>query len=569
MKARKITSLVLASAMAMTLAAGFTVSAEETTEAESSADTSVSYIADYTNEELGIVNGKFTETHSITVEVYDRSNDGGTPPDTNVFAQYIIQHMLDEYNVEVTFQTVPRWTEPEVMNNLLASDGAPDVCVTYSYPTILTYAEMGGVIDLNEYLTEYADLIPNLTNCVTPEFLTYDQDPDTGSIWCIEGRISDSSQSGGQRMFVRKDWLDALGLEDKLTYTVDEFEQLLYTFQENAETLLGDEADQMIPFFLTSDVGWTDLDLAYAMLPGDLTGKELYCYGYDDRKFMYPNYKEVVRKLNEWYNNGLIWKDFALYDAADTTGTNLVKSGYVGAFCQNADQPYRDGEDGIQLTLQRMVSEDASYVAVDLVNEDGVVRRYSSEPVDRKVFFPATNDEPIASLMYLDFISRPDTLVYLQTGEEGINSEKQADGSYILLNATGDYIFNSNLNIDYTITNNGINLGDPEIDIETLANGYEGIDPSYIERAYNPDTFDIVYVPNPKLGEITAETNVGTSLTELRDATLCQSVVCSTDEFDTVYDSQYQAYLDAGGQAIIDERTEKWEAAYGDATDID
>ena len=28
-----------------------------------------------------IVNGKFVETRSITVEIYDRSNDGGTKPE--------------------------------------------------------------------------------------------------------------------------------------------------------------------------------------------------------------------------------------------------------------------------------------------------------------------------------------------------------------------------------------------------------------------------------------------------------------------------------------------------------
>lgn len=34
---------------------------------------------------------------------------------------------------------------------------------------------------------------------------------------------------------------------------------------------------------------------------------------------------------------------------------------------------------------------------------------------------------------------------------------------------------------------------------------------------------------------------------------------------DSVWDSGMQDYLDAGGQAIMDEREEKWNAAYGDA----
>ena len=43
--------------------------------------------------------------------------------------------MLRDHNVEVTCAR-PRWTEVDVLNNLLAAGDAPDICVTYSYPTI-------------------------------------------------------------------------------------------------------------------------------------------------------------------------------------------------------------------------------------------------------------------------------------------------------------------------------------------------------------------------------------------------------------------------------------------------
>ena len=35
-------------------------------------------------------------------------------------------------------------------------------------------------------------------------------------------------------------------------------------------------------------------------------------------------------------------------------------------------------------------------------------------------------------------------------------------------------------------------------------------------------------------------------------------------DFDKVWDQGVQDYLDAGGQAIMDERAEKWTATYGD-----
>jgi len=96
----------------------------------------------------GFVDGRFTTTRKITVEIYDRSNPGGSPPEDNFFTDFIKKGMLEKYNVEVEYVPVPRWTEVEVINNLLAAGDAPDVCVTYSYPTIQTYANMGGVLDL-------------------------------------------------------------------------------------------------------------------------------------------------------------------------------------------------------------------------------------------------------------------------------------------------------------------------------------------------------------------------------------------------------------------------------------
>ena len=36
-----------------------------------------------------LVNGRFTTTRKITVEIYDRSNPGGTPPEDNYWTDWI------------------------------------------------------------------------------------------------------------------------------------------------------------------------------------------------------------------------------------------------------------------------------------------------------------------------------------------------------------------------------------------------------------------------------------------------------------------------------------------------
>ena len=82
-----------------------------------------------------LVDGKFPEKKHITVEVYDR--DGGTPANDNMYTDFIKKGMLEKYNVEVEFVAVPRWTEVEQINNLLAANDAPDICYSYSFPTVV------------------------------------------------------------------------------------------------------------------------------------------------------------------------------------------------------------------------------------------------------------------------------------------------------------------------------------------------------------------------------------------------------------------------------------------------
>ena len=137
----------------------------------------------------GFVDGKFTETRHITVEIYNRNNDGGTDPTNNVWTDYIKQNMLEKYNVEVEFVSVGRWSETDDIANLLADGQAPDVSYTYGYNTIISYANMKdangnpGVIDLAPLFEEYKDYTQNIISLLGSEDnLNYDKDPATGAV---------------------------------------------------------------------------------------------------------------------------------------------------------------------------------------------------------------------------------------------------------------------------------------------------------------------------------------------------------------------------------------------------
>lgn len=560
---KKVISILLAAAMVMSMAACGEKEADAPAEGKRTESEVTQGSTEETAESKELENGRFTETRQIVVEIYDRGNDGGSDPENNMYTEYIKKGMLEEHNVEVTFKKVPRWTEVEELNNLLAAGTAPDICVTYSYPTVLTYAKMGGVIDLKNYVEDYREEVPNLWNWLGEDNIYWDKNPKDGTLWAIEGRRAEQ-----QRIvtFVRKDWLEKLNRKEPTTR--QEFEDMLVAFQENAELLLGKDADKMIPFSVSYDIGWRASNLITSFMDPEITDKEFYVNGFDDRMVTQNGTKEAVRLLNKWYNQGLLWKDFALYGSGDTTEDDKIKAGYVGAFMQSWDQPFRNGDDSYNANLLRNVGEDARYVAVDCFeNSEGKYAKWLySSAGDRKIFFPVTNDEPLASLLYLDFISKPETIKFLQAGEEGVTHNVLESGAIEIIAATGDAIQNSGKNIDYTITCNGVNFGDEKLAALSLAYGYAGADPELVMAADKIARQDGLSPKNVNVGDIEAEAGVGDTLTAKRDQLFDQAVVAKEADFDTVWDSLMSEYLSAGAQDIMAERQQKWEEYFGEAT---
>ncbi len=571
---KKVLSLALASVMALSVVAcgnngGGNTADNQQPAGTDTAATGEAQTTDTTTEaepqgSSELTDGKFAETRSITVEIYDRGNDGGSDPENNMYTEYIKKGMLEEHNVEVTFKKVPRWTEVDDINNLLAAGEAPDICVTYSYPTVLTYAQMDAVIDLQDMIEEYKADTPNLWAWLGDQNMLWDKDPKTGSVWAIEGRRAEQ-----QRIvtFVRQDWLDKLGL--KAPTTTQEFEDMLIAFRDNADTLLGSDASKMVPFSTSYDVGWRTANIITSYMDPAITDKEYYINGFDDRMVTQATTKEAIRLINKWYNEDLIWKDFALYGSGDTTEDDMIKAGYVGAFQHNWDYVFRNGEDSINANLKRNVGEDAKFIPVDCFqNSAGKYAKWLySSAGDRKIFFPTTNDEPLASLLYLDFISKPETIKYLQAGDEGVTHEVLESGAIAIIAAEGDAIQNSGKNIDYTITCNGTYFGDQALADLSIAYGYAEADPELVSAADKISKTDGLEPKNVNVGVIEAEAGAGDTLSSKRDQIYDNAVVAAEADFDAVWDQYMADYLSAGGQAIMDERAAKWDE-YFPGTDM-
>ncbi len=491
------------------------------------------------------------EYSEITVEVFDRGTDGGrTDPTNNYYTDWIKQKVLEELNIGVTFVAVSRWEEVDQLNNLMAAGSAPDVCLTYSNDLIANYRDLGGLADLAPYVDT---LLPDLKAFLGPDKAIEGRDlimrnmvTETGQLFSIPARRMNVAQFGA---FIRKDWLDKLGLP--LPTTTQEFYEALVAFKTQDPGGVG--KDKVVPFTMTSGVNFRTSTLVESFVDPNLSRKDRWVNTVVDRYFLLPGYKEGVRFVNKMYNEGLIDNQFMLYKD-DVDSDNLIKSGVVGATIHNWDQAFRDNPGWLH-ELQANVPG-AELVAIDpFKNSLGKTEKGLYDVAGVNFFVPAASKNVEGALRYVNWLAKFENHYYLQIGDEGVTHE-MIDGVPKIIPATNEKIMNSPQNIDYTIMINGIDVEDSSKYGQALAQSYT-VDPQLVVDAYNYAMKDgrpaiIVPVTLSVAGPYTQ------TLVDKGNTLMAEAVTCKPEEFDATWDRNIQDWLASGAQEIIDERTAKY-----------
>ena len=170
---------------------------------------------------------------------------------------------------------------------------------------LLKYADQGLILNVEEYIEKD---MPNLNKVFTeyPEYKAMCEDEE-GHIWALPwieqlGEEKTAIQTIGDMSFINTKWMNFLGLE--MPETVDEFEQVLLAFKDNAKELqdeFGIEGD-IIPMSCIINDG--DQDPAI-LINGFGEG-----YGDGDRgrHIAVTNDKEVIcSAVQEGYKKGIAW----------------------------------------------------------------------------------------------------------------------------------------------------------------------------------------------------------------------------------------------------------------------
>jgi len=230
-------------------------------------------------------------------------------PTDSAVLQKIRARILEDTNVDVEFILAPidNTEYNNKLNLMLAGGEQLDIFLTNGWEDL----QRNGVLaDLTDVLKEYPELTDVFGNAMEA------MKTNDNKIWGIP-RNGDAVH---YPVWIRKDWLDELGLE--VPKTIDEFETVLKAFKEN--DLAGN--GKTIPMLTSFE------NLPHCLL-GAYTENGTGVYTSPDGLmmpfFMDPGYKDMLTELNDWYKDGLIDKETFIYK--DNQRIDLIKQGRVGA----------------------------------------------------------------------------------------------------------------------------------------------------------------------------------------------------------------------------------------------
>ena len=563
---QKALALAVAAVMSLGTLAGCG-SSETTTEsaapaettAESAAETTADAETEAASTEAAAAEGggmdswePFAENVTLQVPVYDRGVEGVPDVTNNYWTQWIQENFGDQYNVTVEFVPI---TRNDVMTDyaLLASAGTlPTMLMEFDYPKLAQWANEGylSTFDMNEFASVAPTYYNRMVELNQLQYSTMD-----GETYFVFAERPYSNTNYTWQVFVRMDWLEEVGY-DHVPTTREEYLDAMQKIMD-AGICEHPGGGSML-----TGLG-SDQNDGFRTMPFD--EKEWAVYGdYNIVAMSWEPNKKLVQYANEEYNLGITNPEYYVTDN-ETAKANFVNGGqysFGGYISGNVDfltAFYENNPDG-KLAIQPANYVYAETSAYRADNPFGMMVGFSSS---------ATEDQIKAAWMYLEWMSQEDVLFTLQWGVEGENYTMGEDGNPVSVgDYDGDYKQGYNNNADYVapVIASRV-LGDPEADIRAsfptdLPQTEELV--AQILEFYNTRAEQaaegLAIVPCMYATVIDAESEyrdtLGSLYTQYRD----ELTMCAPEEFDALYDQRAQEYLDAGYQAIIDERAEAYDA---------
>ena len=553
---RRLLSIALIAVMTMALLAGCkkTTDTDTTGSQTGSNDTPV-----VVNEDAGIKGWKkFDSNVTITIPVYDRGEDGDET--NNYWTQWIQKEFGDKYNITVKFQAIGRGTVLDDYNNLATANNLPTVLMEYDFDKCAYWANDGFLQELN--LADFANVAPTYYKMmVDNNYLQYTSLNGKTFFVLAERPYSDTNYTW--TTFYRKDWLDAVGKSYPATWQdwLDLYAALkaqgFCEYPAGGTKVEGAGVDQNYAYrtYPQDELTWaTQGDYSIPALTTDAQ-------------------KLLLQRRNQLYNLGYYDPDFTTKASSDAeadfvAGKAFSYSTYISPSIGVLDSFYAANPSATLgvAPVSTLASDGAGGVpaAYRVNNAYGMMIGFAAS---------ATPDQVKAAEMYMEWLIQPENLFTFQYGYENDTFKYDANGNANVLSAEEqkpDYLMVARQNKDYfCIVIEARKLASIEDTVRaSYPSAYKDSDAFYKQILENYYNYKKVIADTPMYAvtdcKFAATLEQAASLSEY----LCtqygtyasQLTICKPDEFDALYKSLSEKYLNDGYQTVIDEREALYKA---------
>ena len=317
--------------------------------------------------------GKYPETVTYTTG-YNLTNQGadtlaGTPyendtPSNNAYTRYL-KEVLNVQN-ENEFEAITGADYDQKVSLAIASQDIPDIMYVSEYSTLVELVE-------NDLVADLTDIYNNLAcDTVKEAYASYGEENNPLNTVTFDGKIMaipKTQLSDGQDfLWVRKDWMDKLGLEEPST--LDEMADLLRAFI--TEDPDGNGQDDTVGLVVHNEVYggypnntfavdniFTAFDAYPSVWIKDESGNAVY-------GSIQPEMKDALQLMRDWYAEGLIDKEFTTRTYDDIVA--LLSSGQCGAYIGPWWSPFNPAQTSTYST------QDAEWINISApVGSDGKI----------------------------------------------------------------------------------------------------------------------------------------------------------------------------------------------------
>jgi putative aldouronate transport system substrate-binding protein len=545
-KAKRILSRVLVSAMTVSLV-GCGTSKEIVKKAEETKTNATEVREESSGFQTTYGSKKFDDV-TITVEVFDRSNapEGSTVID-NKWTKYINQEM-SKVGITVKYVAVPRADEVNKAQLMMASGTGPDVMICYTSSIVEGFYKDGGTFDLAPYI-DGENQAKNLKEYIGKDCMDLARNQE-GELWAIPARRSTTASTN---LFIRKDWLDDLGL--KAPTNKEEMYQVLKEFHKY-------KPDAFAASFWVCTKASDIPGVMAASFLKNIGDEKAYAIGGDSAtSLLYtdPGFGAYFKWMNGLYNEGLIDPEYYV----DTTENALKEdfvNGKVGCFESNVNYNV-DSLRGSLLKVLQSTDPKADVISIPPIKNENDGEVYNKNyPINGAyLFVPQSAKNVEAVVTYLDWLATKEGGFTIFHGFEGEHFKYDDAGVPCVMDAGYNTKDKDWTRHDLFIIGNQGYYKTPDEFAKATSKECPGYEDYVLNNFKNASTGIIRHDPT-----FTAPTSTdkNTEISVIREEYFVKLVTCPQDKFDATLEEFKDKLKKAGYDQIITERTEYYDKAF-------